>query len=404
MAESSSDSSELRNYLKDLRSRSGGRVSPSRIPRPDPSLTAEQDRAQRPAPNRAAALLDRAANLSRRKEVAAKGAEDSSPTLSLTISSSRKEVAFDLSDEQNRRDNSRSRIPQSPKAARKERETPPLKVVKKSTALKRVLPDTSRHQARRSPSPYHKNCQHSQTSAPDSPEPERGASPKIARSVVTKPGSPRMKASKPSEIVRREQLPADSKGQPGIRRKSRTRRRDESGENDAEAHPIADVSSGSKTTEPSKKSGSSEYSDTFEETTSKLRSTSSRRQTRSRSLDTGLIRSSRSPTTLTTKSSKRSKSSTVPDWWFPGILPPKHLGGDHLEKLQQLHLGVLDDLFRFQIGLIEKHQQRSETRYKWINDLVKSNHAYTTWDDYQSDPRARFFSWQKEAATADLPQ
>ena len=67
------------------------------------------------------------------------------------------------------------------------------------------------------------------------------------------------------------------------------------------------------------------------------------------------------------------------------------------------HLGVLDDLFRFQLGLIEKHQQRSETRYKWMNEFVKLNHSYTTWEDYQKDPRAKFFLWQKQAAAADPP-
>lgn len=499
MADSSSDSSELRNFLKELRSRGGGRLSPSRIPRPealsDSATVAKVEQSRKPGTNRAAALLDKVAHLGQRKHAnVSRPTEDSSPTTSVTVSSgSKKEVAFDLGTQRARRaQGNNSRIPRSPNMGKRKDATDAAnRDSGKVPSPKRVLtPDFNRHQARRSPSPYHKNCQHTQLSAANSPEPaDRGASPKLARNAAarakpparTKVASPTPREKPPHETATHEGT-SSSKGQGGLRDKparqktetvktaqsdatdtasretrrsqaaeteksqiSGTRRSDATRTDDTSATPRskttereqrlssmtakslqtsrtenADSSTGPNTvsavrnvdSSASKRGSghqrtSAEYSDTFEETTSKVRtasasSSSFRRQTRSKSLDTGLGRHSSSTKVASSKASKRSKSSTVPDWWFPGILPPRHLGGDHLEQLHQLHLGVLDDLFRFQMGLIEKHQQRSETRYKAMNEFVKRNHSYTTWQDYQADPRTHFFSWQRNSASADF--
>ncbi|OQR79474.1 hypothetical protein BIW11_05711 [Tropilaelaps mercedesae] len=442
MADCSSDSSELRNYLKELRKRTGA-GSPSRIPKPAVtagSLAPENNAEDVNVLNsslttggrggRAAALLNKVASLGisqHQRQKSQVHEESTSLTSSPTLSTSKREVSFKLDNDSTMKP---SKIPRSPQQSKKQNDQPAAVangLQQKSSPESRSKvshtksPDVGRHQIKRSPSPYHKNCQHSLP--PASPEPQRTPSPRMKSSSKVRRSPSKSTSSAPTEN-------STSKKESRLHANKAENEKDSSGKamnsdtikgSDHTSKTTTSVSKSSvesttrKSTEGEK--CFADYSDTFEESTSKTKATSSK-YTRSKSLDTGLhnrtlsegtkILISDRPSLGTLKKSKStssasSKSTSVPDWWFPAILPPQHFGGEHLEELHKLHAGVLDDLFRFQVGLIEKHQQRADSRHKAVREFVKRKHDYTNWRSYQSDPRVQFVKWHREAGYLEAP-
>ncbi|XP_022647503.1 uncharacterized protein LOC111244543 [Varroa destructor] len=438
MAESSSDSSELRNYLTELRKRTN---SLSRIPKPAQSADSFIYESKAADGNissnavdssvlvagrsgRAAALLNKVAGLGigqRQRRQSQAENKSGSPTSSPTLSNSKKEVSF--SDRQT----IPSKIPRSPQLVRRQNDSatisisPPRQktgVESKSRSSQTKSPDVGRHQIRRSPSPYHKNCQHSFPSS--SPEPQRTPSPRV-KSARLRTGSTKNASSTVTEssASKNESKPdIEGLGEKDTSAKCSTAKLASDSTNKTSTTTKTSTETVSTKTVKHEKNAAEDYSDTFEKSTPKMKSTSSK-YIRSKSLDTGQHKRTCSdgrtlPATgegsflRTLKKSKStslasSRSTTVPDWWFPAILPPQHFGGEHLEELQKLHAGVLDDLFRFQIGVIEKHQQRADSRYKAVREFVKKSHEYTNWRAYQSDPRVQFVKWHKATSHLKTP-